>query len=86
MKLTAFILALPIVALMALFWCLLDLDTSDALRMLLLVVYLASSVFCFGWGFYISRRSHFLGWLCVAIGGVLPLILILWPVHARIEI
>jgi hypothetical protein len=80
MKLTAFILALPIVVLIS---CLLSIHASPTFRMTLLMVYFASSVFCFGWGFYISRRSSLLGWLCVVVGGVLPLIVIVWPAEAR---
>ena len=78
MKLTIFILLLPVVAILA-GW--LAADRSHAFSIICFFTYLLSSVANLVWGFIISRRSRFLGWLCIAVGAV-PLILLLLPVRS----
>jgi hypothetical protein len=75
MKLTIFILLLPVMAL------LLAVFGTPLLQAVSFFTCLLSSVVCLVWGFYISRRSRFFGWLCV-LAGVAPLVLMLLPVHS----
>jgi hypothetical protein len=84
MKLTVFILALPMVIFV---WLLLATHISDGFRLTLLLLWLVSSVICLAWGFYISRRSRLLGWLCVGVA-LIPLVMLMWPVvsHGGVKI
>jgi hypothetical protein len=79
MKLTIFILSLPV----AMFICLaLATRASDEFRMALFGLWILSGLFCFGWSFYISRRSRLLGWLCASVP-MIQLIGMMWPVYSR---
>jgi hypothetical protein len=62
MKPTTFILLLPL----ATAFCLVS-ATSHRLNHILVPLWIASSIFCFIWGFYISRHSRLLGWLCLLV-------------------
>ena len=75
MKLTIFILLLPVVTFLV------GVFGTPLIQGISFVTYLLSSVACLVWGFYISRRSRILGWLCIAVG-VAPLILMLLPVRS----
>jgi len=75
MKLTVFILSLPVVIFLTHF---LAEDASDTFQLVLGLLWVLSSVFCIAWGFYISRRSRLLGWLCIVVG-IIPLILMMIP-------
>jgi hypothetical protein len=75
MKLTIFILALPLIGI----WLAIGTkwEFGAALGSALLLLWILSGVFCFGWSFYISRRYRLLGWLCVVIP-IIQLIVLMW--------
>jgi hypothetical protein len=79
MKLTIFILSLPVVIFLSLF---LVEDASDTFRLALFCLWILSGLICLAWSFYISRRSRLLGWLCASIF-MIQLIMAMWPVHPR---
>jgi hypothetical protein len=76
MRLTIFILFLPVAAF---FGGILAVDRVPIFQGICFFTWLLSAVVSFIWGFYISRRSRLLGWLCVGVG-ISPLILMMWPV------
>ncbi len=76
MKLTIFVLLLPVMIFVS---TLLATQGTHTFHPVLFFLWLLSSVNCLVWGFYISRRSRLLGWLCVGVG-VIPLIMMMWPV------
>lgn len=82
MKLTIFILALPVMSMVSLFLTRNINGEFSEVRNALVLLYFLSSAICLGWGFYISRKSHFLGYLCVVMG-IMPLLLMMWPVYSR---
>jgi len=81
MKPAVFILALPMVIYAWLLFATQDSDVfSSAFHMALLSLWFLSSIICLVWGFYISRRSRRLGWLCVAVA-MIPLVMLVMPVY-----
>jgi hypothetical protein len=78
MRLTILILILPVVAL---FGGILAVDRVPMIPGICFFTWLLSSVLSLIWGFYISRRSRLLGWLCVGVG-ISPLIMMMWPVRS----
>ena len=82
MKPTTFILVLPFLNFLTA-WSARGL--SQEFGMALIVAWLLSTFACFGWAVYISRQSHFLGWLCVAVGFI-QLIMFLLPVLSHVKL
>jgi hypothetical protein len=82
MRFTILILLLPFLMFLGL---LLAVDHSDAAIPPLWILWLISVVVCLAWGFYISRRRRFLGWLCVGVA-LLHFILLLLPLLGRHQI
>jgi hypothetical protein len=82
MKLTAFILPLPIVMF---FLGSLATRSSDIFQLTLFSIWLLSTFICLGWGFYISRRSRLLGWVCVGVALVQFAFMFL-PVNSHVRI
>jgi hypothetical protein len=74
MKLTPFILLLPFLILSTVWF-----GRSFCIRFgaAMFIVWILSTIACFGWGVYISRQHRFLGWLCVAVGIVQIAILLM---------
>jgi len=81
MKPTIFVILLPVIILV---WDYLGTASNHTFNNSLFALWMSSALFCLGWGFYISQKSRFLGWLC--IGAVLiQFVLVLLPVFDRVK-
>jgi hypothetical protein len=78
MKLTIFILSLPVVMFV---WLLLATPSSDMFRLTLFCLWILSGLICLAWSFFISRRSRLLGWLCAGVP-MIQLIMMLLPARS----
>jgi hypothetical protein len=59
-------------------WLLQATRSSHTFQPELFYTWIASAFICLAWGFYISRRSRVLGWLCV-VAAFIYLIAVVWP-------